>query len=154
MFECIFSQLSLASSTPTIPFLRPHALPLSLLLGELVRQPKSSKIKKTSKSFHSFSTGTLTKKMGAGEGGRARRGQFQNKSLRNGFHSPDTPQTGSRKSIQHTRDQRTDFTMKDFFFGFVLFLTYLKFQKRKKKVGQRGGRLFFFFWRREAIGSC
>lgn len=35
--------------------------------------------------------------------------------------------------------------MKDFFFGFVLFLTYLKFQKRKKKVGQRGGRLFVFF---------
>lgn len=34
--------------TPTILFLRPHALPLTLLSREIVRQPKSSKEKKKS----------------------------------------------------------------------------------------------------------
>lgn len=88
----------------------------------------------------------LTQREKKTEGGREK-SQFQNKSLGNCFHSPNRPQTGSRKSIQHNRDQRTDFTMKDFrlFYVFNLFK-----MKKKKKLSKSVGD----FWKREAIGSC
>lgn len=70
-------------------------------------------------------------------GEKKKRGQFFTMKLHFIFH-PLPGHTGHCLSIQHTRDQRTDFTMKDFFcfLFFFLSLIYLKMGWEKCFLGK------------------
>ena len=77
------------------------------------------------------------KEFAGNRAGKKERGQFFTIKLHFIFH-PLPGHTGHCLSIQHTRDQRTDFTMKDFFFSFSFFflLIYLKMGREKCFFGK------------------